>query len=174
MNLRVFLIGVSILLCSCTASSNGAEGVPPRTGAAVTPLSSVARESPHCGSVSGTSARYGSHLGASTGRPGDPVAVYGPTLRGEDGRFARSKRLEVWWNAKNPGVRGVEPDRANPDSPVVLLATVRDMDACRFRTTFEVPDGAPGRYPIRTVVYWKGGYGWFGHHPFTIKASDES
>jgi hypothetical protein len=111
---------------------------------------------------------YGSHLGASTGRPGDSVEVFGTTFRGEDGKFSSSKRLELWWNAEIPDVRGADARPIDPDSPILLLTTVQDMDRCHFRSRFVVPDVPAGRYMIRTIVYHEGGYGWFGYHHFTV------
>jgi hypothetical protein len=125
---------------------------------------------PHCGFVSPGDPRYGSHIDPATGQPGDRVEVFGTTFRGEDGRFTPSKRLEVWWNAKIPQqvVSEAPPFDAGP---VLLLATVGDMDHCHFRTQFEVPDVRPGTYKIRTFVYHTGGYGWFGWDRFTIDAT---
>ena len=94
--------------------------------------------------------------------------MVGPTFRGEDGRFAPSTRLKVWWNAKVPQHEFSEAAPFDP-GPVLLLATVRDMDRCRFRTTFEVPAVPPGTYKVRTFVFDKSGYGWFGRHHFTVE-----
>jgi hypothetical protein len=106
-----------------------------------------------------------------SGQPGDRVEVFGTTLRSEDGRFTPSTSLEVWWNARLPQdeVSDAKPFDAGP---VLLLATVSEMDRCRFRTQFEVPDVRPGTYKIRTFVYYTGGYGWFGWHRFTVDAPD--
>jgi hypothetical protein len=127
-------------------------------------------QTPHCGVVSLTSPHYGSHLDSISGQVGEAVEVFGTTFRGEDGRFTPSHRLEVWWNAKVPATQ--VPD-AMPFDPgqIVLLATVRNMNRCRFRTEFNVPDVRPGTYKIRTFVYFEGGYGWFGWHRFTVEAS---
>jgi hypothetical protein len=95
--------------------------------------------------------------------------VSGPTFRGEDGRFSPSKRLEVWWNTRIPDVRGADAKPVNPESSILLLATVHDMRRCHFRTTFAVPDVPSGRYLIITAIYWAGGYGWFGNHHFTVE-----
>ncbi len=124
---------------------------------------------PECGSISVGSRVYGSHLSAASGQPGDMVQVYGTTLRGEDGKFSPSKRLEVWWNTGIPDIRGADPRPINPDSPILLLTTKHDMDGCRFRTRFEVPNVPRGGYRIRTIIYWFGGYGWFGYDHFTVQ-----
>jgi hypothetical protein len=77
--------------------------------------------------------------------------------------------LEIWWNTRVPVsmVRGAHVVVA--DSPIVRLATVRNMDRCRFRTEFTVPDVPPGKYPVRVFVFDRGGYGLFGWHHFTIR-----
>ena len=103
-----------------------------------------------------------------SGRPGDSVRVVGTTFRGEDGKFAPSERLEVWWNTRVPKteVPSTEPIARGP---IVLLATVRNMDRCRFRTQFAVPDVRPRTYKVLTFVYYDGGYGWFGRGHFTVE-----
>ena len=109
-----------------------------------------------CGRLSIASGRYGSHLDRTEGASGETVTVYGPTFRGEDWRYAPSKRLEVWWNGW-PETQGS-----------ILVATVRRMERCRFSTTFEVPDEAPGTFKAFTFVFYKGGYGLFGRHHFQV------
>lgn len=54
----------------------------------------------------------------TSGRSGDSVVVLGTTLRGENGRFAPSNRLEVWWEHTGTEDSGpvYEADRARPDS----------------------------------------------------------
>lgn len=127
------------------------------------------RDRPHCGFISPGSPRYGSHIDPTSGQPGDRVEVFGITFRGEDGRFAASTRLEVWWNAKIP-TKGASAANPFDTGPVLLLATVQDMDRCRFRTSFKVPDVRWGTYKIRSFVFDESGYGWFGWHRFTVAA----
>jgi hypothetical protein len=95
------------------------------------------------------------------------IHVFGPTFRGEDGLFAPSERLEVWWNTEFPhsmvASEPIDPGRA------IHLTTVRHMDRCRFRASFAVPDVRPGAYRIRTFVLYEGGYGWFGNHRFAVE-----
>jgi len=74
------------------------------------------------------------------GPPGTIIAFSGTTLRGEDGRWAPSDRLEAWWNTVAPS-RGIQ------------LLRIDDMEGCRFETTFAVPDVTPGRYKI-SVYAW--------------------
>jgi hypothetical protein len=144
---------------------------PPSSTQQKTTAAAPGHDRPHCGFVSPGSPRYGSHIDPTSGQPGDSVEVFGTTFRGEDGRFAPSTLLEVWWNAKVPQD---EVSEAMPfdTGPVLLLATVQDMDRCRFRTRFEVPDVRPGTYKIRTFVYDKSGYGWFGYHRFNVEATN--
>jgi hypothetical protein len=114
-----------------------------------------------------TNAKYGVHLSSTSGEVGDTIAVYGTTLRGENGRFAPSQRLEVWWNAQWPnGQATPEPFQAGP---VVLLALVNDMDHCRFRTAFNVPDVPPGVYEVRAFVSMRQESGLFEPVRFTVK-----
>ncbi len=167
---RATFVVCCLLLFACTASITGSgKGSPSSSVATTTHAAWATGERPECARNSVDSREYGSHLAEATGHPGDSVEVYGTTLRGEDGRWARSRRLEVWWNTYIPDIRGADAKPVNPDSPVLLLTTVTDMGSCRFHTTFEVPDVPPGRYPIRTIVFQVGEYGWFGYHHFIVK-----
>jgi len=76
-------LGCLIALSVCT-SSRGASGI--SAGQALAPsATSVTRdERPHCGVISLTSRRYGSHLEMTSGRSGDSVGVLGTMLRGEN------------------------------------------------------------------------------------------
>jgi hypothetical protein len=110
--------------------------------------------------------RYGSHIRPQRGEPGDTVVVHGPTLRGEDWRYFPSDRLEVWWNTRVPSSEApYEPIRPGP---IKHLATVENMERCRFRTEFKVPDVRPGIYRVVTFVFHESGYGWFGEHRFRV------
>jgi hypothetical protein len=118
-----------------------------------------------------TSDKYGTRLDHYQGHPGDAaVTLSGTTLRGEDGRYAPSDRLEAWWNSDVP--RSEVPD-AKPigDGPVVKLVEVDDMERCGFEAQFTVPDVEPGRY-VTSVVVWdhppSDGYGWFLPHEFEV------
>jgi hypothetical protein len=110
--------------------------------------------------------RYGSHIRPQRGEPGDTVVVHGPTFRGEDWRYFPSDRLEVWWNTWVPTSQApYEPIRPGP---IRHLATVENMERCRFRTEFKVPDVRPGTYRVVAFVFHEGGYGWFGEHRFRV------
>jgi hypothetical protein len=52
--------------------------------------------------------------------------------------------------------------------PIRHLATVENMERCRFRTEFKVPDVRPRTYRVVTFVFHEGGYGWFGEHRFRV------
>lgn len=49
---------------------------------------------------------------------------------------------DMWLVGESLGVRRAKP--VVDGSPVIRLATVRDMDRCRFQTEFTVPEVAPG------------------------------
>jgi hypothetical protein len=135
----------------------------------VSKLQPPSTEPPRCGVISLTSKRYGMHIEPTQGRPGNRVAVFGPTFRGEDGRFLPSDRLEVWWNTKVPTSEAPDVQRIKP-GPVVLLTIVSDMSRCRFRAAFKVPDVRPGSYRVVAFVFHEGGYGWFGSDVFRVIA----
>ncbi len=157
---------LSAVACTGSVSEGSEHGA--QTTAHPTPIVSEAPP-PESGSKSIGSRVYGSHISVASGLPGDNVQVYGTTFRGEDGKFSPSKHLEVWWNTEIPDIRGADARPINPDSPVLLLTTEQDMDGCRFLTRFEVPNVPRGGYRIRTIIYWFGGYGWFGYDHFTVK-----
>ena len=163
------VLALVFVLGACTPASR--EPHIPRAAPASSPSQAppnVPREHPNCGFISPTNPRYGSQASSISGRAGDIVTMSGTTLRGENGRFARSHRLEIWWNTKIPQteVAGAQP--VNDDSPIVLLAAVDEMNRCRFRTEFEVPDVPSGTYVLRTFVYSDEGYGLFGWERFTV------
>jgi hypothetical protein len=110
--------------------------------------------------------RYGTHIRPQRGEPGDTVVVHGPTFRGEDWRYFPSDRLEIWWNTRVPTSQG--PYGPIRPGPIRHLATVENMERCRFRTEFKVPDVRAGIYRVVTFVFYEGGYGWFGDHRFRI------
>jgi hypothetical protein len=109
---------------------------------------------------------YGSHIRPQRGEPGDTVVVHGPSLRSEDWRYYPSDRLEIWWNTRVPTSQSpYEPIRPGP---IRHLATVENMERCRFRTEFKVPDVRAGIYRVVTFVFHEGGYGWFGADRFRV------
>ena len=171
MNRMILCAVLSVSASGCTTLAERSLSSKPGSPSGQPPQEATpapAQGGPHCGFISPVSPRYGSQLATVSGQPGDRVEVFGPTFRGEDGRFAPSTRLEVWWNAKISQHGFSEAAPFDP-GPVLLLATVQDMDRCRFRTTFEVPAVQPGKYKVRTFVYDKSGYGWFGRHHFTVE-----
>jgi N-acetylneuraminic acid mutarotase len=109
---------------------------------------------------------YGTEITPHRGRPGDVVKISGTTMRGEDGRWASSDRLEAWWNTKSPGGPPLM------DGPVVKLVQVDDMRRCRFQAQFNVPDVEPGTYLV-TIVTWDSppseGYGLALPERFIVK-----
>lgn len=113
---------------------------------------------PDCGRTSITSDAYGTEIHPTTGPPGSVVTLSGTTLRGEDGRWAASDRLEAWWGSTTP-------------SDGIRLTRVDDMERCRFHSTFVVPDADPGHYEISVFVWGanpRDGYGLFLSHHFTV------
>jgi hypothetical protein len=169
------LICCFLVVITATACTMSADVKPPDTRPRTLPpptAALAASEAPHrrprCGVVSLTGPQYGSHIEPTSGQPGEKVEVFGLTFRGEDGRFFPSYRLEVWWNARVPATE-VPDAQPYDDGPVILLVTVQNMNRCRFRAEFTVPDVRPGTYKIRSFVYHEGGYGWFGWHRFTVE-----
>jgi hypothetical protein len=124
---------------------------------------------PDCGVVDPVSDTYGAEIEPHLGRPGEIVTLFGTTVRGEDGRWTDSNRLEAWWNTKAPGGPPVK------DGPVVKLVEVGDMRRCYFRAKFKVPDVAPGTYRI-SIFVWdvppSEGYGLFLPMRFTVTPSE--
>lgn len=121
---------------------------------------------PECGVVELTGDDYETEITPSSGPPGTVVRVSGPTVRGEDGRWAPADRLEMWWNTEFP-------DRKRPIDPglVVKLVEVEDMERCRFTAAFRVPDVAPGAFVISKHT-WENrpsrGYGTDPYHLFIV------
>jgi hypothetical protein len=125
-----------------------------------------------CGTVNVASDRYGSHIHPQRGVPGETVVVTGTTFRGEDWRFFPSDGLEVWWNTRVPA-SGVPAARPLKPGPIIHLATVDDMQRCRFRDDFTVPDVRPGTYKVFAFIFYEGGYGWFGADHFRVTAPND-
>jgi hypothetical protein len=165
-------VALILLLRSHGATSQG--GLPPNQAPSIASpadaRSWTARELRHrCGAVNLTSDRYGSHVYPHRGKPGKTVVVTGTTFRGEDGRFFPSNRLEVWWNTRVPAS---EVPAAKPLKPgaIIHLATVDNMQRCRFRNDFTVPNVRPGTYKVLAFIFYEGGYGWFGVDHFRVTA----
>jgi hypothetical protein len=97
--------------------------------------------------VDPSSDAYGTEITPHRGRPGEIVTLFGTTVRGEDGRWTGSDRLEAWWNTIAPGGPPVK------DGPVVKLVEVENMRRCYFKAEFKVPDVDPGTYRI-SILEW--------------------
>jgi hypothetical protein len=121
---------------------------------------------PKCGIVDLASDDYGTIIRPTSGPPGTEVVLSGTTVRGEDGRWAASDRLEAWWNTGVPG--SAQPIE---EGPVIQLIQVDNMERCHFEATFRVPDVEPDSYRISVFVWDEGpteGYGDFLPHHFAV------
>lgn len=121
---------------------------------------------PDCGIINLVGDDYGTKINPSSGPSGTEVVLSGTTVRGEDGRWAASDRLEAWWNTQVP-----ESEVPIHEGPTVQLVEIDNMERCRFEASFMVPDAEPGRYQI-SVFTWEEdpteGYGLFLPHYFTV------
>ena len=97
---------------------------------------------------------YAIDLSADSGPPGAAVTVSGATpVYAEDGSYVGPVgEIQFWWNADPdhwhdalPGTP--DPAPKNRSADVVSLGAVKLSD-CTFEFEFEVPDVAPGDYPI--------------------------
>lgn len=168
------LTAAKILLAFALAGTACATGPPIERQARRTPSPSPQTDgttpAPDCGTIGLGRDEYGTTLDGSRGSAGTEVTLSGTTLRGEDGRWAPSDRLEAWWNTEVPRS---EQSNAQPlrSGPVVKLVEVDDMERCHFEATFTVPNVEPGRYKI-SVFVWdanpENGYGFFLPHRFTV------
>jgi hypothetical protein len=170
-SLVCFLVVFGVTACTTSGEMEPRNTYPHTSPPSATPAASEGPDQrPRCGVVSLTSPRYGSHIDPTSGQAGQTIEVFGLTFRGEDGRFFPSRRLEVWWNARVPASE-VPDAQPSDDGPVILLVTIQNMNRCRFRAEFTVPDVRPGTYKVLSFVYYQGGYGWFGKHRFTVEAA---
>ena len=154
----VAVVGLFAAGCTGGRSANSPQSSSPAKSIRVVTMPSW----PNCGTIDIGSKEYGSHLSADQGEPGATVVVSGPTLRGEDWRFAPSTKVEAWWNTTAPG--GPPLDQG----PVLLLVTERIDGLCGFQTSFKVPKLASGTYRIVVFIFWSGGFGPFGCHYFKV------
>jgi len=153
------LVALTIAMMSACTSASEPQSSPVQAPSSSLPPSIATKSRPDCGTIDIGSSQYGIHFTPTTVTPGDRVTVRGTTLRTEGGRFAPSSHAEVWWNTLVPRSMVADAPPIVDGSPVMRLATVANMDRCRFRTAFTVPDVRPGRYPVRTFIFQKGGYG---------------
>src|SRR3954454_24838498 len=161
------LVVCLVVVCACT-SAGQATNPTVATTSVPKPTRFVTQRQPDCGTIDIGGLRYQTHLRPTSVQPGDTVTVSGPTYRTEGGRFARSFRLEVWWNTLVPRTTARGSNPVVEHSPVFRLATVRDMDRCRFHVTFTVPDVRPGVFPVQAFVFHTGGYGLFALQRITV------
>lgn len=124
---------------------------------------------PDCLVTELTSPEYGLHFLTTEGRAGDRVVVWGTTLRSEDGTYAPSDRLELWWTVD--GAVRTAPHRTRGDT---RLASVPTSDRCYFMTSLIVPDVPRGTYGIEGRIFHErhaSSYGVFPGVDFRVTAS---
>lgn len=162
MKLRRSLISIALAaaaLAACTADD------PPSTRGKPTGASPT----PDCGTIDVATDEYGTEIHPTKAPLGSKVTLSGTTVRGEDGRWAPSDRLEAWWNTKAPSG---EAGGALKPGPIVQLVVVENMERCRFEASFRVPESLPGRRYRISVFVWEadpdGGYGLFLPQYFTV------
>ena len=163
-------VGLTLLFRSHDETTQG--GLPPNSAPSLVSPSGAGpwktQELRHkCGTVNVARDRYGSHIYPHRGAPAEAVVVTGTTFRGEDWRFFPSDRLEVWWNTRVPA-SGVPAAKPLKPGPIIHLATVDNMQRCRFRENFTVPAVRPGTYKVFAFIFYEGGYGWFGVDHFRV------
>lgn len=144
-----------LLLAACSVPRDR----PPADSAGSTehpvPREAAQDERSRCGVLENPGEEYGARVKPNRGRPGDPLTLFGTTFRGEDWRWAPSRKIEFWWDYRlQDGPRGMGNG--------FLLARVLPRDACTFRTTSTIPDVPPGGYWLRALVFHRGGFGFLG------------
>jgi len=122
---------------------------------------------PDCGIVNVGSEQYSTTIDPGFGRPGTGVVLSGPTLRGEDWRYAPADRVEVWWNTEVP-LTEVPDARPLVPGRIVRLAREEISGRCNFSVYFTIPDVPAGQYEVRVFMYHEGGYGFFLGHTFDV------
>lgn len=125
---------------------------------------------PDCLPTELTSPEYGLHFSSREGKPGEQVRVWGTTLRTEGGDYARSDRLELWWNADAP-----DENRPKEEGKAIQLASVVTGDRCYFMTSFNIPDVPEARYEITGFIWEEPpseGYGVFLGTNVRVVSSD--
>jgi streptogramin lyase len=130
-------------------------------------LAPGAPATPDCGVTNIASDEYSTVMVPDRGPPGTGVVLTGPTLRGEDWRYAPADRVEVWWNTDVPTTQVPDQPPITP-GPIVLLATEDVSGRCTFSAYFTVPDVPSGRYEVRVFMYDDSGYGDFLGHTFQV------
>ena len=120
----------------------------------------VVEPRPHCGYTDLDA--YVFQLDPGRGRPGDRFSISGPTLRGEDHRFAFGPRIEFWWNES---VEETPQDPPGPGPQRRYLGNLATRGRCQFTVELTVPETPPGRYPIALYLFdypeaYGFGFGW--------------
>lgn len=159
--LTMLVFGAAAILAGC----DGGEAVPSAPAEPKAAQTVGGGEPPRCRRTNIASDDYGTEVHPASGASRTEVTISGTTRRGEDWRWAPSDRLEAWWNTDVPDGAPIE------DGPVLRLVRVDDMERCRFKAVFRVPDVEPGRYRISVFVWEKNpadGYGYFLPHGFTV------
>ena len=122
---------------------------------------------PDCGVVNVASKQYSTTMAPEFGPPGTGAVLSGPTLRGEDWRYAPADRVEGWWNTDVPATEVPEASLLVPGR-IVRLAREEVSGRCTFSVYFTIPDVPPGRYEVRVFMYSDEGYGSFLGHTFEV------
>ena len=125
---------------------------------------------PDCGVISQAPEEYSSSMIPDRGPAGTRVIVSGPTLRGEDGRYAPADRIEFWWNTDVPLT---EVPNAQPLTPGPILRLAREdiSSRCNYSVSFVIPDVPPGEYRVEHFVYHEDGYGFGLGHVFEVPSA---
>jgi hypothetical protein len=163
--LTALVLGAATLLGGCTAQ----ETVPALAESKAAEMVTSGGP-PNCRMTNIASDDYGTEIQPTSGPPHTEVTISGATLRGEDWGWAPSDRLEAWWNTEVPASK-LASSTPLKEGPVLRLVRVEDMERCRFRAVFAVPDVEPGRYQISVFVWGEDpadGYGYFPRHGFTV------
>ena len=146
-----------VLVGGCDPQDSATSPAPVPTGDS--PTREIEQGRGRCG-VTDLGQDYGTRIEPAEGRPGDDLRFSGTTLRGEDGRWAPSRKIELWLSEGRLGVPG-------SDGTVLVVRVVPGL-ACRFSTTAMVPEVPPGRYVLTPLVFSRSGYGYFLDEPFRV------
>lgn len=123
---------------------------------------------------------YAPEVAPGGGPAGSEATVSGPLpLYGKSGRYRgpAGKKVELWWNlepsryatAVSFGGSSPEPEAAR-DGAVLLVGATRLSGECTFEIAFEIPDVAPGDYPLVAIGYGGGGAASFPPMLFRVTA----
>ena len=139
------LLGFALLLSACEPGRS--------TRTAPAPEQQQVRSArPRCGAIDIASSDHEWTLRPRVASSGQEVVISAPTLRSEGGRWTSARKFEFWFNTKIPPTEASDASPLAP-GPIVLLATVRDLRRCAFKTSFRVPDVPSGRYRVAGFAY---------------------